>query len=101
MKKYPMMTRISAARPVSPQRMIRSGRRAAGGRSSIERPPGALRLPASNALLERASVALQGAHLGLSVRVEGVGQCRVLQLRRDLLTVAEGVVEPALDRGGL
>src|SRR3954453_3910806 len=108
-KKNAMRTRISAASPVSVQRSSGSSARARGGRSTSERPPRTVvRLPASIARAasggragEGLPVALQALHLGLRRSVVRVGERRVLQLRGDLLTAAERVVEPALHERGL
>src|SRR5213593_4191402 len=77
MKKNASSTKIPAARTVSPSRRIRSGRRAAGARSS-ERAPAAVvvRAPASKALLrsrarDGLAVALEAGDLGLGLREHG------------------------------
>src|SRR4051812_47571767 len=105
MKKKAISSRISTAGAVRPQRIKRSGNRASGDRSRTERsPPAAVRLPASiSALLERLAVARQALDLGLGRRVNGGGQCSVLELLGHALAVALRVVEPVLDslRDGL
>src|SRR5919112_4865159 len=110
MKKNAMRTRISPARPVRNQRSVGSAKRARDDRSVIERPPRAgVRVPASIARfspLRRAAadgraVALQAVHLGLGLALDRVRQGRVLELRSDLLAVAERVAEPVLHELGL
>src|SRR5919199_1767092 len=109
-KKNAIRTRISAARPVSVHRSTGSASRARDGRSMSERPSRAevLSAPASIArralgrrAAERLAIALQALDLGLRLALDLVGQRRVLQLRRDLLARAEGVVEPVLHELGL
>src|ERR687886_2382709 len=109
-KKNAIRTRISAASPVSVHRSTGSASRARDGRSMSERPSRAEVLSAPGSIARRAlgrraaerlAVALQALDLGLRLALDLVGQRRVLQLRRDLLARAEGVVEPALHELGL
>src|SRR5919206_2099824 len=107
-KKNAIRTRISAASPVSVQRSSGSASRDRDGRSRSERPSRTgVRLDASivvrRAALggrDRLPVALQAVDLGLRLGLDRVRQRRVLQLRRDLLAVAEAVVQPVLDELG-
>src|SRR5919199_339728 len=103
-KKNAIRTRISAASPVSVQRSSGSASRDRDGRSTIERPPRAEVLSARASIARRAlgrragerlAVALQALDLGLRLALDLGGQRCVLQLRRDLLARAEGVIEPA------
>src|ERR687886_401229 len=109
-KKNAIRTRISAARPVSVHRSTGSASRARDGRSMSERPSRAevLSAPASIArralgrrAAERLAVALQTLDLRLRLALDLIVQRCVLQLRRDLLARAEGVVEPVLHELGL
>src|SRR5919198_5009666 len=102
MKKKPTRRRTASASAASPHFKSRSGSRVSGGRSRIERPPPLLIAVASNWRLERcrlqrAAVADEPAHLRLGLGEDRRRQRRVLQLRRDLLTAAERVVEPVHD----
>src|SRR4051794_18604228 len=104
MKKNAIRTRMNPARPVRTQRSSWSGRREGDDRSRIERSA-PVSVPASMSprrpLAQRAAVALQGRDLGLRLVEDVAGKARVLQLRGDLLPVAERVVQPALDELGL
>src|SRR3954470_7492067 len=103
-KKNAIRTRISPASAVSVQRTSGSTRRERGDRSRTERPPPWIwMLPASISVrsADRRAVALQGGDLGLRLAEDVRRERRVLEVRRDLLAVAERVVEPRLDELGL
>src|SRR4051795_8044362 len=103
-KKNAIRTRISPASAVSVQRTSGSTRRERGDRSRTNRPPPWIwMLPASISVrsADRRAVALQRGDLGLRLAEDVRRERRVLEVRRDLLAVAERVVEPGLDELGL
>src|SRR5260370_22278749 len=83
MKKYASSARISAARPVRPERRILSGIRPAADRSSSERPAGPVVVALAStcySLRDRRSVAGQLRQLRGVLRHQVGGQRRVRQL---------------------
>src|SRR4051794_40839276 len=100
MKKYAIRIRIPAASPVSTHRSRRSPSRDTGGRERTPGPPRVTVPIAISGAADGLTVALQAVHLGLRLRVQIVGELRVLQLARDRLAGALGVVQPRLDALG-
>src|SRR3954453_23925586 len=103
MKKKAISARTPTAIAVSVQRSSRSGRRAAGDRSSAERSPW-VSVPAAMGrlgALDRRAGALQAVDLGLGLLLDRRGERRVLQLLGRVLPRGQRVVEPRLDAGRL
>src|SRR4051794_4418578 len=95
MKKYAIRRRIATASPVSTHRNRRSGSRDSEGRASAE--PSLVTVPvAISGAADGLPVAGQAVHLGLRLLVQLVRQLRVLELARDVLALALGVVQPCL-----
>src|SRR3954463_15931832 len=98
-KNYAITSRIAAASPVSTHRNRRSGSRDSGGRASA-RPPLVTVPVALSGAAGRLPRALPAVAPGLRLLVKLGRQLRVLQLARDVLALALGVVQPRLQALG-
>src|SRR4051812_18598969 len=99
MKKKPMRTRTPAAIAASTHCSSGSAKRGPDPRGSVPRVeviPAASTAPRS-ARRDRGAVADEAIDLRLGLLLDRVGQRRVLQLGRDRLAGALGVVQPVLD----